>query len=364
MKHSGRLGDSLENLFNNIFRGKKVLVTGHTGFKGSWLSIWLNELGAEVIGFALDPYTEKDNFVKTGLKDRIIDIRGDVRDYKKLLKIIKEYEPEFVFHLAAQSLVGYSYTYPRETYLTNIMGTVNLLEAARRNKKVKVLINVTSDKCYQNRETVKGYVENDRLGGFDPYSSSKACSEIITEAYRNSYFKNNDNNTSVATVRAGNVIGGGDWAENRLIPDCVRALNKNRKIEVRNPDAVRPWQFVLDSLRGYLLLAEKLYKNPHEYSGAWNFGPLENSIITVGELVDKFVEKWGSGSWHTTKKREKFHEAKILKLNTEKSKKYLNWIPLIDINDALTFTANWYKKENISYKYNVEQVTKYLELEG
>jgi len=278
--------------------------------------------------------------------------------------IIKEYEPEFVFHLAAQSLVGYSYKYPRKTYQTNIMGTVNVFEAVKEYGKVKVLINVTSDKCYKIGKTIRAYKENDPLGGDDPYSSSKGCSEIISSAFRKSFFNKEDSNTAVATVRAGNVIGGEDWSQNRLIPDCVRAIINNKKIEIRNPEAVRPWQFVLEPLRGYMLLAEKLYSESRQFAGAWNFGPGSDSTVKVGELVEQFIEKWGKGSWSKKKGENIFKETKLLNLNIEKARTFLKWEPFLKLKDSVKFTVDWYKKQNVSYDFDVDQINKYLEIGG
>ncbi|MDI6839410.1 MAG: CDP-glucose 4,6-dehydratase [bacterium] len=351
-------------MFNNSYKNKVVLVTGHTGFKGSWLSIWLKELGANVIGYALEPYTKDDNFVVTNLKEKITHIIGDVRDYKKLKAVFDKYKPEFVFHLAAQSLVIESYKNPRETYETNILGTVNIFEAAHQTNSVKVIINVTSDKCYDNKGWVWGYRENDPMGGYDPYSSSKGCSELVTAAYRNSFFNPQEfekHAKSLSSVRSGNVIGGGDWRKHRIIPDCVRAFKKGEPIEVRNPDAIRPWQHVLEPLWGYLLLGSKMYEKPKKYCGAWNFGPNSDSIITVRKLVELFIKKYGQGSWRTAPD-ESPHEIKTLTLDINKARTYLNWSPIWSIEKCIEKTVEWYKKSDKDDLYDicVAQINDYI----
>ena len=282
-------------MFEEFYSGKRVLVTGHTGFKGSWLTLWLTIMGAKVLGYALEPNTDPSLFNVLNLQKDIDHVIGDIRDFEKLREVITEFKPEIVFHLAAQPLVRLSYREPRLTYETNVMGTVNLLEAIRQTKSVRAVVNVTSDKCYENKEWVWGYREIDPMGGYDPYSSSKGCSELITAAYRNSYFKNTE--AAVASARAGNVIGGGDWAEDRLIPDIVRSLSQGKQIIIRNPKATRPWQHVLEPLSGYLLLGKLLYEKGQEFAEAWNFGPSDSSVMTVEEIVKKSIEIWGSGSY-------------------------------------------------------------------
>jgi len=353
----------MEELFDGIYKDKNVLVTGHTGFKGSWLSIWLNELGANVIGYALDPYTDQDNFVVTNLSEKITDLRGEIRDYDNLLKTFEEEKPEIVFHLAAQPLVRLSYKEPRETYEVNVMGTVNVLEAARQSDSVKTVIIITSDKCYENNEWIWGYRENDPMGGYDPYSSSKGCAELVTSAYTRSFFENEDSDIAVASTRAGNVIGGGDWAADRLITDCISYLKEDKAIEIRSPKAIRPWQHVLEPLRGYLLLASKLYQTPEKYTGAWNFGPDEASIVTVGELVDKLVNKWGSGKWIDTSNKNEPHEAKLLKLDISKARYNLGWQPKLNINEAINMTVEWYKNyiNGKVYDLCVEQINNFVD---
>ena len=271
------------DIFNNFYRGKRVLVTGHTGFKGSWLSIWLHELGAEVIGVAKDPTTEKDNYVLSGIGEKIkADLRADIRDGQRMKKIFQEYQPEIVFHLAAQPLVRLSYEIPVETYETNVMGTINILEAIRVTDSVKVGIMITTDKCYENKEQIWGYRENEPMGGYDPYSSSKGAAEIAIASWRRSFFNPVDygkkHTVSLASVRAGNVIGGGDWAKDRIIPDCIRALEANKVIDIRLPKAVRPWEHVLEPLSGYMMLAQKMWEHPTEYNEGWNFGPDSGSV--------------------------------------------------------------------------------------
>jgi CDP-glucose 4,6-dehydratase len=352
------------DVFNGFYKNKKVLITGHTGFKGSWLSIWLNSLGAKVIGYGLDPYTKKDNFVFSGLKNRVIDIRGDIRDYERLQQVFDEYKPELVFHLAAQALVKLSYENPTETYETNVMGTLNVLECIRDSDSVKVSVMITTDKCYKNIEQIWGYREDDPMGGYDPYSSSKGCAEILIDSYRNSFINPKDYKThgkSIASARAGNVIGGGDWSKDRIIPDSIRALIENKDIEIRNPKAVRPWQHVLEPLRGYLLLASKMYKDGTNYCSGWNFGPNGDSIVTVKHMVDILISKWGSGRWVDASDKDKPHEAKLLSLDCTKAKTYLNWLPKLSIDEALEFTVEWYKYFNTkdSYELCVNQIEDY-----
>jgi CDP-glucose 4,6-dehydratase len=331
-------------MFDHIFKNKTVLVTGHTGFKGSWLCIWLQTLGAKVIGYALAPYTHRDNFVVSDLKKRMDNVFGDIRDGVQLLGIFEKYQPEFVFHLAAQALVGTSYRHPKETFDINVAGAVNVLEACRLTDSVRVIVNVTSDKCYENREWVYGYRENDALGGHDPYSASKACSELITNTYRRSFFSLSQHGAALSSVRAGNVIGGGDWQKDRIIPDCIKALEGNRPVAVRNPHAIRPWQHVLDPLAGYLLLASKMYQNPTGFCGAWNFGPHHYASVSVGEVVDMVVTEWGGGAWEDVSADQKVHEATLLNLDISKSVSFLGWQPRWDIRTAVERTVGWYRQ--------------------
>jgi len=326
---------------NQFYNGKRVLIAGHTGFKGSWLTLWLTMMGANVLGYALEPNTDPSLFNVLNLQKDIDHVIGDVRDFEKLREVITEFKPEIVFHLAAQPLVRFSYREPRLTYETNVMGTVNLLEAVRQTKSVRAVVNVTSDKCYENKEWVWGYREIDPMGGYDPYSSSKGCSELITAAYRNSYFKNTE--TAIASARAGNVIGGGDWAEDRLIPDIVRSLSQGKQIIIRNPKATRPWQHVLEPLSGYLLLGKLLYEKGQEFAEAWNFGPTDSSVMTVEEIVKKSIEIWGSGSY-VIDSSEQPHEANLLKLDVSKAEWKLGWHSKIDPKEAIMSTINWYLK--------------------
>ncbi len=349
----------------NFWSGKKVLVTGHTGFKGSWLSLWLNMLGANVSGYALEPLTVNDNFVLADLENKINHSIGDIRDYNQLQEFFRQVNPEIVFHLAAQPLVRESYNNPKVTYDTNVGGTVNLLECCRQTDSVKVIVNITTDKCYENKEWVWGYRENDRLGGYDPYSSSKACSELVTEAYRKSFF-NLDNfalhGKSLATARAGNVFGGGDWQTDRIVPDSIRALEQGEPIIVRSPHAIRPWQHVLEPLSGYLQLAEKMYKQPIEYAGAYNFGPTESSFLSVGSLVDQIVKAWGQGSWQDYSNPNAPYEANILKLDITKAKSQLGWSPKWDIIKSITETVTWYQQYKTTNIYNLccNQINDYM----
>jgi len=334
------------NNFQSAYKGKKILITGHNGFKGSWLSLWLKELGADVIGYSLEPPTEPNLFGALSLNKKIIHIIGDVRDEKNLFSIFKKYKPEFVFHLAAQPLVRLSYTEPKLTYETNIMGTINVLEVVRKTNSVKVCIVITTDKCYENKEWIYGYREIDPMGGYDPYSSSKACAELVVSAYRNSFFNPKDygkmHNVALSSARAGNVIGGGDWGEDRLIPDCVKTLSQNKIINIRNPQATRPWQYVLEPLNGYLLLGSKMYKDGAKYSSAWNFGPNDENIITVDELVKLVIKNWGSGIYKVDNYNYP-HEADLLKLDISKARTFLGWNPIYNIYETIERTINWYK---------------------
>ncbi len=347
---------------SNFYKNKKVLVTGHTGFKGSWLTIWLNELGADVVGYALDHKTEKDNYIVSGIKDRCSSYINDIRDYDKLLDILQKEEPEIIFHLAAQPLVRESYNNPRETYETNIMGSVNILEAIRQTTSVKTVVMITSDKCYENKELERAYHEEDDLGGYDPYSSSKASAELVIDAYRRSFLL--DRGVGIASVRAGNVIGGGDWSSDRLIPDCIQALIENRDIEIRNPMATRPWQHVFEPLSGYLWLGYLLDKDYEKYSQAWNFGPNSENIINVGKVVDKIIDFWGAGNWvdFSKDKINKKHEATLLSLDINKAANLLRWKPALDIDQALKLTVDWYKNTNINYDFCVKQLEEYIEI--
>jgi len=336
----------MSGVFSNIYNGKRVLITGHTGFKGSWLSIWLNELGANVIGYALKPPTTPSLFEVCDLKKKVTSIIGDIRNLKMLRDVFEKYQPEIVFHMAAQSLVRYSYKKPVETYETNIIGTVNLLEVCRHTPSVRVIVNITSDKCYENRDQVCGYKEDDPMGGYDPYSSSKGCAELITNAYLKSFFNPEnfkEHGKCLASVRAGNVIGGGDWAEDRFIPDCIKALLKNKPIIIRYPDAVRSWQHVLEPLFGYLLLAQRLYQEGPTFTGGWNFGPDDEGVKPVGWLVEQITEMWGNNASWEIDQGNNPHEAHYLKLDCSKAKSKLDWHPRWNLKLALDKTIEWYK---------------------
>jgi CDP-glucose 4,6-dehydratase len=326
----------------SVFRGKRVLVTGDTGFKGSWLCFWLKELGAEVAGYALAPPRADDHFNLLRLGRLIRHTTADIRDYGKLAAAMRRFRPEFVFHLAAQSLVRVSYSEPKATFDTNVGGSVNLLEAVRNTPSVRALIYVTSDKCYRNNEWVWGYRENDVLGGRDPYSASKAAAEIVFDAYRQSCLI--DGGAGAASVRAGNVIGGGDWSDDRIVPDCMRALRSGKPIVLRNPDATRPWQHVLEPLGGYLLLAARLHAAPQRYASAWNFGPAADAAHPVGDLAQRIVSRWGSGRVVVRRPRKAPHEATLLHLNCDKARLELGWKPAWNFEQTVDETVHWYKE--------------------
>lgn len=347
----------MKKVSKNFWKDKKVLITGHTGFKGSWLSFWLNEMGAIVTGYALDPPTNPSFFKLLNLKSKIKSVYGDIRDLNSVKKHVKG--AEIIFHLAAQALVLESYNNPVETYTTNIIGTVNLFEACREQKTLKAIINVTTDKCYKNREKPEiAYKESEPMGGFDPYSNSKACSELVTDSYRKSFF-NSGAKIGIATARAGNVIGGGDFAYDRLIPDCVRGIMNRQKIIIRNPYSTRPWQHVLDPLSGYLILAESLCKSPKEFSEGWNFGPKEKGAKSVIEVVRTFCKLWDDEVKYQIKKDPRArHEASYLRLNSSKAQKKLLWKPRWDSETAVRKTVEWYKaylnKENLEKLTSVQ----------
>ena len=360
------IGGKMKN-FNNVYNGKRVLVTGHTGFKGSWLSIWLRELGAEVIGYSLDPYTEKDNFVLSHLSEKIVDIRGDIRDRKHLKEIFDKYQPEIVFHLAAQPLVRLSYDIPVETYETNLMGTINILEEIRNCKNTRIGIMITTDKCYENKEQIWGYRENEAFGGYDPYSSSKGACEIAIQSWRNSFFNPKDyekHGKSIASVRAGNVIGGGDWAKDRIVPDCIRALEEGKDIEIRSPKSIRPWEHVLEPLSGYLLLGQKMMEDPIKYCEGWNFGPNLDAIVNVWEVAEKIVKNYSKGNLKDISDPNALHEAKLLLLDITKSRFELGWKPTLTIDKSIELTAEWYKryKNEDVYQLCVKQINEFSKL--
>ncbi len=333
-------------LFDGAFSGKTVLVTGHTGFKGSWLSLWLTELGAKVVGLALPPDTKPSLYEQLGL-DRLMDSRiGDVRDEALVARVLGEARPAFVFHLAAQPLVRRSYDAPVETFAVNVLGLAHLLEAVRKTDSVRVCQIITTDKCYENREDERACSEEDRLGGRDPYSSSKACAELVVSSYRDSFFppSKTGHGVSLSSTRAGNVIGGGDWATDRLLPDSARALLRGQKIVIRNQRSVRPWQFVLDPLSGYLRLASLQAKAPASYAEPWNFGPNPGSARTVGQVAGLVVRAWGSGAWTSAPADPSApHEAGFLQLDSAKAARRLQWRPVYDLEQAVEETVAWYR---------------------
>jgi CDP-glucose 4,6-dehydratase len=339
--------------YNEFFKNKRVLVTGHTGFKGSWLTMMLISLGADVIGYALDPTNRYDNFEVLNLTKSITDIRGDIRDLSKLASTFEHYKPDVVFHLAAQPLVRKSYTFPRETMEVNLMGTVNVLEAFRMSKNAESLVVITSDKVYENREWIWSYRENDQIGGYDPYSASKGAVELICSAYQRSFFNPDafeEHKKVLATVRAGNVIGGGDWSKDRIIPDVIRALELSKPVKIRNPDSIRPWQHVMEPLHGYLLLASKMQADPKRYSGPWNFGPGSSSHIKVKDLVVSLIRNYGSGEIMLDDQIRGLHESKFLALDNAKASMYLKWESRLNLEDTIALTVEWYKnytKQNI-----------------
>ena len=332
------------DLFGGIFKGKKVLVTGDSGFKGSWMCLWLKALGADVYGYSLPPKTPADNFVTTGLASRIYHQDGDIRDLDSMKSFFRKVNPDFAFHLAAQALVIQSYDNPVETFSSNLMGTVHFFECVRATPSVRVAVNISSDKCYDNKEWVWGYRENDPMGGKDPYSASKGCAELIFNSYLNSFF-NRSGACAVASGSAGNVIGGGDWAENRIIPDVFRAVQQNKPVEVRNPHSTRPWQFVLEPVFGYMKLAEKLWNSPSQYQSGWNFGPLDNHNYSVGQLLEKVQARIPSLEIHSPQQTEKPHEAHLLKLDISKAVTQLNWRPLLNFHQTVEFTVQGYLDE-------------------
>ncbi len=331
-----------------FWRGKKVFITGHTGFKGSWLCLWLHSLGADVTGFSLDPPTEPSLFKLCNIKELTTTIIGDIRNSEALSSALIAADPEIVFHMAAQPIVRASYQNPIETYETNVMGTIHLFEAVRkavdRKKTIKAVVNITSDKCYENKEWDWGYREIDPLGGYDPYSNSKACSELVTSSFRSSFFNPKSyhlHGVALASARAGNVIGGGDWAADRLVPDCIRALLKGQEIDVRNPNAIRPWQHVLDPLSGYLLLAQKLCLEGVVYAEGWNFGPRDDDTKSVEWIVKKICNKWEPVAPYQIKKGHYEHEAHFLKLDCSKSKQKLEWSPRWNLDHAIEKVLEW-----------------------
>ena len=350
-------------IFSNFFSGKRVLITGHSGFKGSWLTLWLNMLGAKIYGYALAPDDLPALFEILSL-DRIVEHSiTDIRDYKSLLEFIEYCKPEIVFHLAAQPLVRRSYLEPKLTYDTNIGGTVNLLEALKTVGCARVIVVITTDKVYTNKEWVWGYRENDQLGGHDPYGTSKACTELIADSYYNAFFKQTGT-TFLSTVRSGNVIGGGDWSKDRLVPDCIRALKDGKDIPVRNPSAIRPWQHVLEPLRGYLTLATKMWDQGDAFTGSWNFGPDIYNTCTTQRLVELVIAAWGSGNWKDVSEKNQAHEDAVLKLNCDRSQSLLDWRPANDINETISETVAWYYhyycQKKMMFDFSEMQIETYM----
>jgi CDP-glucose 4,6-dehydratase len=347
----------MENMvvdLKNFYKGKKVLITGHTGFKGSWLSIWLLNLGAEVAGISLPPDTSKGNFVLAKLESKMDSYYQDIRDFQEVKNIFKKVQPDIVFHLAAQPLVLKSYSNPHETFETNVQGTVNILEAVRTTETVKELVLITTDKVYKNHDWIWGYRENDELGGYDPYSASKAAAELVIDSYIKSFFSPKDfenHGKIVASVRAGNVLGGGDWSENRIIPDFFKAIEAGKSLEIRNPQATRPWQHVLDPLGGYLMLAAKMEGNPGLFSGAWNFGPQMESNLSVLALVERLIKFTKKGEFEITSDPNAQHEANLLKLDISKAEHFLKYRSVLDIEETIELTANWYNNYNQTNVY-------------
>lgn len=361
--------ENIDETISKAFKGKRVLVTGHTGFKGSWLSIWLHILGAEVVGLGLDPATERDNYVLSGVGRKILaDLRADIRDRSLMRDIFQQYQPEIVFHLAAQPLVRLSYDIPAETYETNVMGTINVMEAIRHTSSVRTAVMITTDKCYENREQLWGYRENEPMGGYDPYSSSKGAAEIAISSWRRSFFNPQDygkkHQVALASVRAGNVVGGGDWAKDRIVPDCIRALEAGRPIEIRSPQAIRPWQHVLEPLSGYMLLAARMQEDPTRYCEGWNFGPRTESVTPVWDVATMLLKHYGEGTLVDASDPHAVHEANLLMLDITKAHALLGWQPRTDIEQCCQLTADWYKRyrsENV-YELCCEQIETFCSL--
>ena len=331
---------------HSFWRGRKVLLTGHTGFKGGWLSLWLEALGANVTGYALAPPTTPSLFVKAKIARRIRSVQGDIRDFPGLKAVIAECRPEVIIHMAAQSVVGRGYEDPLETYTSNVLGTIHVLECVRQLRRPCVVLNVTSDKCYSNQEWVWGYRETDSLGGRDPYSNSKACAELITSSYRASFFPPSSSaqqGVALASARAGNVIGGGDWTSYQLVPDLMRAFIAGVPCQIRNPSAVRPWQFVLEPLHGYLLVCERIAKDAPAFASGWNFGPADEDAKPVSWIAKELALAWGHGAIWTCDQEPRFHEAQLLKLDTSKAQRLLDWHPVLPLRDSLGWVVEWYK---------------------
>jgi len=348
-----------------FWKNRRVLITGHTGFKGSWLSLWLQQLNAHLCGISLEPTTTPNLFSLADVAQHMKNCIADVREFSQIKKIIHDFEPEIIIHMAAQPLVRYSYHNPIETYSTNVMGTAYVLEAAKTTESVKAVVNVTTDKCYENKEWMWGYRENENVGGEDPYSSSKACSELVTTAYQKSYFQKLKK--GLASARAGNVIGGGDWSQDRLIPDIINSIIENRSVVIRNPNAIRPWQHVLEPLFGYLLLAEKLFHHPDKLSGAWNFGPFVQDAMSVEKIIKKMFSVWPEKNrgYLIEQDKENLHEAHYLKLDTTKAMNELKWKSQLDIDATIAWISTWYQawmnKKNMR-EITIGQIKQYEKL--
>ena len=357
-------------MLERVFKGKTVLITGHTGFKGSWLSIWLANLGAKVVGVSIDTLSSPSNFSISMVKDVVDDRRVDVKDCNAIRLLIQEVQPDFVFHLAAQALVRFAYNNPVETIMTNAMGSVNILEALRSLDKDVVAIMITSDKAYDNVEWVWGYREIDRLGGKDPYSASKGMAELAIRSYVESFYNNSKPNIKIGIARAGNVIGGGDWAMDRIVPDCMEAWAENQTVDIRSPHATRPWQHVLEPLSGYLTLAASLYKSKMHHGEAYNFGPSSNQNHSVKRLIDEMSKYWSKIKWNdVSSDTENVHEAGLLKLNCDKALFDLNWKSTLNFEETVRLTVEWYKeyyqnKDKSMYDFTVDQIELYKKAAG
>ncbi len=347
----------MANKYFNIFKNKKIIITGHTGFKGSWLALWLNKLGANILGLSIDTPTKPSHFQLLNLKS-IKSKKLDIRNFKSLDNEIRKFKPDFIFHLAAQAIVKQSYLNPIKTFSTNILGTMNLLESLKKNKKETISIIITSDKTYKNIETKKGYKENDFLGGEDPYGASKSAADIVINSYVKSFFSESSNKNFIAVARAGNVIGGGDWSNDRLIPDCMRSWVKKKSVKIRNPNSTRPWQHIFDVINGYLTLAVKLKKNKKLHGEAFNFGPNMSKNYKVREILKKSKKIWPSIKWKISKEKN-FKENFLLNLNNTKAKKVIKWRPILDINKSIKLTIEWYKYYSSSNKKKI--ITKSLD---
>lgn len=345
----------------SFWKDKKVLITGHTGFKGSWLACILNELGSDIYGYSLKHKTDKDNYIISEVSSFVNESINDIRNEQKLNESFQIFKPDIVFHLAAQPLVRLSYEIPKETYEINVIGTLNVLESIRKSKTAKASVIITTDKCYENKEQIWGYREDDPMGGFDPYSSSKGCAEILVSSYRNSFM--NKEGKFIATARAGNVIGGGDWADDRIIPDCVRYLENKKPIIVRSPNAVRPWQHVIEPLVGYIMLAERLYNEEKQFCSGWNFGPNVENTLTVKEVVELVIQNWGSGSFIDSSISEyKLHEATLLSLDCSKAYLNLKWKPKLNAQNSVNATLDWYKNYKNDKNICKQQIKEYIKI--